>query len=204
MKRDYILQILFFSGLWGLCEAVLGGYLYRINYEYASVPLTAIGFMILTIAAIRLPQKGSLVLIGAVAMLYKFLNEPFFACHFLGIFLLGFSYEVALRVFKIRSKAGLGILATYLGYALFGFTITYLFRYHYWIEEGMPKLIYYIVTSGTVAAMINAVLVPLTHSVAQAIHRSSTKIFLFKPRFATPGIAALTVVIWVLGITGWL
>jgi len=68
MKKDYILAILFFSGLWGISEAVLGDALYRADIPYASVPLIVVSFIILTFARVYFPQTGTAVLIGALAM----------------------------------------------------------------------------------------------------------------------------------------
>ena len=87
MRKDYLLGILFFGSLWGICEVSLGGFLYNFPSLSASIPLTIIAFTILTIAKIYLPYRWSATLIGSIAMLYKFLNLPFFACHILGIFL---------------------------------------------------------------------------------------------------------------------
>ena len=87
MKAERVLGILFFGGLWGLSEAVLGDTLYSANVPYASVPLTVIGFVVMTFAWVYFPQRGTATLIAACAMLYKFFNEPFFACHLLGILL---------------------------------------------------------------------------------------------------------------------
>ena len=87
MKRGYLLGALFFGSLWGLSEATLGGLLYK-DYSLlflAPVPLTVIGFIILTLAKIYFPQRWSATFIGSVAMLYKFLNMPFFACHILAL-----------------------------------------------------------------------------------------------------------------------
>ena len=207
MKKNYLLGILFFSGLWGMSEAGLGGILYRAHIPHASVPLTVIGFIILSLARVYLPQKGSSTLIGAIAMLYKFLNAPFFACHLLAIFLLGLSYDVVFSFLAASSplpsrldpavkpqdderrlilddehglilkdrpsysfqRKGLmsaatiplfGLSATYLGYILFALTITYVFRYHYWIEGGLPRILRYIGIGGTMAGLGNYLLVP--------------------------------------------
>ena len=130
MKKEHLFGVLFFGSLWGVSEALFGGFLYARHIAHASVPLTIIGFMILTIAREYLPQRGLLTLVGSVAMLYKFLNTPFFACHLLAIFLLGFSYDMVSSSSKIKNKALFGVLTTYLGYILFALMITYVFRYH--------------------------------------------------------------------------
>ena len=81
MKKDYILGVLFFSGLWGLSEAALGGALYSAKVPCSSIILTLVAFGILAVSRTYLPQKGTATLIGLFAMLFKFLNSPFFACH---------------------------------------------------------------------------------------------------------------------------
>jgi len=105
MKKDYLLGILFFSGLWGISEAGLGGYFYARHISFSSVPLTAIAFVIMTIAKMYLPQKYSATVLASVAMLYKFLNAPFFGCHLLAIFLLGVSYDLFFSVIKVKNKS---------------------------------------------------------------------------------------------------
>jgi len=200
MKKGYLLGILFFSGLWGASEAILGGFLYKDNIAYASIPLTIIAFIILTVAKIYLPQKGSLVLIGFIAMFYKFLNAPFFACHLLAIFFLGLSYEVVFDFFRIKSKAMLGLLATYLGYILFALTITYIFRYPYWIESGFLKVLNYIGVSGTMAAFANFVVVPVSFNFGQMLKKGIVNPFEFKSGLATGSVSLITLGLWLMGV----
>src|SRR3990172_11874219 len=117
-KKEWILAMLFFSSLWGISEAALGGALYRANVPHASVVLSVIGFVVLTFAWVYFPRAGTGTVIAACAMLFKFLNVPFFACHLLGIFLMGVSYDVFFGVFRTRSRWLSALAATYLGYAL--------------------------------------------------------------------------------------
>ena len=200
MKRDYLLGILFFSALWGASEAGLGGVLYRAHVPYSSVSLTVIAFIILSIARVYLPQKGSATLIASIAMLYKFLNAPFFACHLLAIFLLGISYDVVFSLFKEKSKALFGLSATYLGYVLFALTITYVFRYHYWIEEGLPRIMRYVGISGTAASLANALLVPVSLRLGHAIREKVANPFQLKPTIAAGSVSLVTAGLWVLGV----
>jgi ABC-type thiamin/hydroxymethylpyrimidine transport system permease subunit len=176
MKKEYVLGILFFSGLWGVSEVVLGGALYRLDVPYASVPLTVIGFTILTFARVYFPQKGTATAIAGCAMLYKFLNEPFFACHLLGIFVMGLCYDVVFDVFKMRNLSLRAVLATYLNYALFALMITYVFRYNYWVQGGLGRVLEHIAIAGTMAAVGSAVFVPLSFRFGQQL----------KTKFAMP------------------
>ena len=203
MKRNYILGILFFGSLWGAQEALLGGYLYAKHIPHSSVPVTIIGFMILSVARIYLPRGGSSALIGAIAMLYKFLNTPFFACHLLAIFLLGASYDLVFSFLKVKSKAALGFIATYLGYILFALTITYVFRYRYWIAEGFPKILHYLGTSGTYAALANTIAVPMGFYIGRTLKERAVNPFEFESRLATSSISLVTLLIWVAGVARW-
>src|SRR4030042_3772240 len=129
VKREYILGVLFFGGVWGLSEAVLGNALYAAGVPYASVPLTAIALAVLTLTRLYFPRAGTATLVAACAILYKFLNSPFFGCHLLGILMTGACYDLVFNVLKVRVKS-LGAAATvYLSYAAFAVMITYLLRY---------------------------------------------------------------------------
>lgn len=203
MKKGYLLGILFFGSLWGASEAVFGGFLYGKHNLYTSVPLTIIAFMILTIARGYLPQRGLLTLVGSVAMLYKFLNTPFFACHLLAIFLLGFSYDLVSSSFKVKNKAFFGVITTYLGYALFALTITYVFRYHYWIEEGLPKILRYVGISGTLAALGNSIAVPVSFYMVQLLKKRIANPFEFKSGLVTSSISLVTFSLWFLVLLRW-
>ena len=59
MKKEHILGILFFAGLWGISEAVLGGVLYRAAVPYASVPLTIIGFIVMSTGIFPAEKHGN-------------------------------------------------------------------------------------------------------------------------------------------------
>lgn len=208
MKKQYLLGILFFGGLWGLAEAVLGGWMYSAGMRQAApaVPdvvapaaLAVIAFAILTLARAYVPLPGSSAAVAALAMLFKFLNSPFFACHLLAIFLLGAAYDVAFSLARGRRKPVIGLAATYVGFAAFALTITYVFRYQYWVAEGWPKILRYVGVTGTIAALCNAVVVPLSDRLgrkllARALHRTPLRTWVFRT------ISVVTTALWVFAI----
>ncbi|UCC99739.1 MAG: hypothetical protein JSW66_07615 [Phycisphaerales bacterium] len=197
-KKEWILAMLFFGSLWGVSEALLGGVLYRASVPYASVPLSIIGFVVLTFAWVYFPRAGTGIVVGACAMLFKFLNTPFFACHLLGILLMGGCYDLFLGVFKIRSRWLSALAATYLGYALFALMITYVFGYAPWVEGGFGKVVGHIGIGGSLAALANAILVPLSFRAGERL--KSRLASPFAPRFQwTAGVvSATTFVLWLM------
>lgn len=204
MKKEYVFGILFFSGLWGISEAVLGDVLYRDDVPYASVPLTVIGFVILTFARTYFPQKGTATLIAACAMLYKFLNAPFFACHLLGIFLLGACYDMFFNVLKLKNQSISAVLATYAGYSSFALMITYVFRYHHWVEGGLAKIMSHIGIGGTLAALGCAVFVPLSFRFGERLKAKFDMPFRLRLQLASGGVSVVTAGLWAFGIAGYL
>lgn len=200
MKKEYILAVLFFGGLWGLSEAVLGDALYRADVPYASVPLTAIGFVVMTVAWAYYPQKGTATLIAACAMLYKFLNVPFFACHLLGILLTGICYDLFCSVLRIKSRAFSAAAAIYLSYAMFALMITYIFRYEHWVQGGLIKVLNHIGIAGSMAALASAVLVPTSFRLSERFRTTSGNPFRFKLHVVPSSVLAVTIVLWIFGI----
>jgi len=204
MKKEYILGVLFFGGLCGISEAVLGNALYRAEVLYASVPLTIIGFIVMTIAKVYFPQKGTATLIAACARLYKFLNVPFFACHLLGILLMGICYDLFFSVFKIKSRSLSAAAATYLSYALFGLMITYVIRYEHWVQGGVTEVLRHVGISGSMAALGCAVLVPLCFRLGERLKTNFVMPFNLRLQLVPGGVLVATVGLWVFSLMAYI
>ncbi len=200
MRKEYILGVLFFSGVWGISEALLGGALYAKAVPYASVPLTAVGFAVLTVARIYLPRRGTATLIASLAMLYKFLNAPFFGCHLLAILFTGACYDLMFDVLRVKSKSLAAAAATFLSYALFAVTITYVFRYEHWVLGGFAKVAQHVFLAGSMAAVACAVVVPLSAQFAERLKSRSPMPFRLRLQPVPGGISALTLGLWAFGL----
>ncbi|MHC4205696.1 MAG: hypothetical protein ACYSTT_13665 [Planctomycetota bacterium] len=200
MKKEHILGILFFSGLWGISEAVLGDALYSANLPYASVPLTIIGFAIMAVAHAYFPRIGTATLIAACAMLYKFLNVPFFFCHLLGILLMGMCYDLFFSVLKIKKQWLSATAAVYLNYVLFALMITYVFRYEHWVQGGITAVLQHILISGSMAALGCAILAPASFRLGQQMKANSIRPFNMKLRFVPSSVLIVTVGLWIFSI----
>lgn len=204
MKKEHILGVLFFSGLWGISEAILGDALYSNSVPYASVPLTIIGFTVMTIAKAYFPQKGTGTLIAACAMLYKFLNVPFFACHLLGILMMGLCYDLFFSVFKIKSRSLCAAAAVYLNYALFALMISYVFRYEYWVQAGFAGVLRHVGISGSMSALGCAVLVPLCFRLGERLKVNFVTPFNLRLQLVPGAVLAATVGLWIFSLMAYI
>lgn len=207
MKIKDWLILGFFGSLWGTSEAILGGALYAVHIPHASTYLTIIAFCILAMARAYLPKCGTSILIGSIAALFKMINVPFYGCHLLAIFLLGVAFDAVLTLAE-RNKSsstfareGLqAVAATYLGYALFGFIITYVVKYHWWAQVGLPKVARYIGISGTMTAIGTFFLVPLSFKLGNVLKNKKYGFGKVKLACSTSALGALTAILWIMGI----
>jgi len=199
MKKDYILGVLFFSGLWGLSEAGLGGALYHAEVPFASIPLTLVAFSILAISRSYLPQKGTATLIGLCAMLFKFFNSPFFACHFLGIAMVGVSFDLFFSILNIKKKAIAAFAAAFVNYAAFAVLMTFIIRYGPYWTESLSKF-YGHILSGFAAAIGCAIIVPIALRAGQSLRLKLDKPFSFKWKPAQGSISLATAGLWIFSL----
>jgi hypothetical protein len=224
MRKTQLLAILFCSGAWGLSESVLGDALYARQVPFASTWLTIIAFILLAVARPFLPRWGGATAIGLLAMLYKFLNVPFFACHLTGIALLGVSWDL---VFGLASRgrsipelavrapggvtrrawlraAALAVAAAYLGYLLFVLAMMFVFRSEGWIQKGLAGVLQHVFVSGSMAAAGCAVLVPPGLRLGERLRgRADGPALLgLQPRFAAVIAGFTTLGLWAYGLAG--
>jgi hypothetical protein len=204
MRREEILGVLFWSGVWGFAEATLGNALYRAGVPHASVPLTVIGLVVLTLARGYMPRPGMATLIAAFAMLYKFLNEPFFACHLLGILLTGVCYDLFFNAGKMKTMWLAAALATWSSYAAFAVLITYVARYPHWVQGGITKVLEHIAMSGSMAAFGCALFVPLGRRLGETLQSAVPRPFAWRAALLPGSVTGVTAGLWVLGLATYL
>ena len=190
-----------FGSLWGLSEVAAGGILYAVEIPSSSIFLAAWAFLILAVARCVVDRPGSSTVIGAVAMLFKLVNASPFICHLLGIFMLGLAFDIAAtllgrsgRRFSFRNMLT-GIVSAYGGYALFALSITYIVRYDIWVQGGWPKVAHHMFISGSIAALVAAVVVPIGYYLGAGSLSLQAK----RPRWLYAGTMAGVALLWILG-----
>lgn len=201
MARYIPLVWLFVLGsLWGLSEVVGGKALYEANIPYASVYLSASGFFLLAVARGLFNKRGTSSVIGGMAALFRLVNASF-VCHILGIFLMGVAFDLAASILLKGDKKSFlrssltGITGAYGSYALFALIITYVVRYEIWIVGGWQKVLHHVFLTGSLAAAVAAILVPMGYVLGL---RSRTHARL-ESRLAFSSSLIFVVILWTLG-----
>lgn len=218
MKKEHLPAILLFGGLWGFSEAILGDALYSASVPFSSVYLTVIGFFLLAVALQFVPHRGGSTLIAFLAMLYKFLNVPFFACHLTGIALLGLSFDLVFgrgaretcaeagsipgRRSSLRVAGLRAVLASYLGYALFYLAMIFVFRSEFWRGKGIGGWWQHVGVGGSLAAVGCALAVPLGLALGRRLRAGVSGSAPLRPQPRLVGFLTtiLTVSLWAWGM----
>ena len=218
MKKEHLPAILLFGGLWGFSEAILGDALYSAAVPFSSVYLTVIGFFLLAVASQFVPHRGGATVIASLAMLYKFLNVPFFACHLTGIALLGLSFDLVFGRGSRETHAAVGsipdnrqslrvaglkaVLACYLGHALFFFAMIFVFRSEFWRGKGIGGFWQHVGVGGSLAAAGCALAVPVGLALGRRLRErvSGSAPLRLQPRLVGTFTTILTVGLWAWGM----
>lgn len=218
MKKEHLPAILLFGGLWGFSEAILGDALYSAVVPFSSVYLTVIGFFLLAVASHFVPRRGGSTAIASLAMLYKFLNVPFFACHLTGIALLGLSFDLVFGWGSRQAHAAVGstpggrqpfrvaglkaALACYLGHALFFFAMIFGFRSEFWLGKGINGWWQHVGVGGSLAAAGCALMVPVGLALGRRLRErvSGSASLRLQPRLVGTLTTILTVGLWAWGM----
>jgi hypothetical protein len=196
------LLLILFGTIWGLNELVGGGAFYPDLPNLGAVWLTAFALLVLAAARALVNRPGSSTLIGVVAALYKAVNtEPFF-CHLLGIVFVGLAFDAAAWLFlRGREKSGLracgaGLVAAYLGCALFAVLMTFVVQYEFWAAPGLEKFKHHIFLTGTQTALAGAFLVPLGFWAGLRLKTLLGS----RPKWAALAASAGSIALWIAGI----
>ena len=195
------LLLLVFGSAWGIMEVVGGEAFFKNSVPRASVWLTAWAVFLLAAARGLVNKPGSSTVIGATATLFKLAYAAPYYCHLLGIFFIGLIFDIAATLWLKKEKKTLfpalltGAVTSYVAYALFAVTITYVARYEPWVSGGTPKVLNHIFVGGSLSALASLIVAPLGFKIglgnAPALWRRS--------KWATAGAVIILAVLWTVG-----
>ena len=162
-KKKIILIVILFGSLWGMLEAFGISIMRGTGFHFRSSILAFLGVIILMAARIVLPRAGSTSVAGLIAAGFKFLSlATILPCQIAAvigqamIFDIAFTIAERKNVFSRKLAPGLiAISACFASYLLFAFSQAYLFGNPYWFERGIEGLLKWVITDGSVAAVLS-------------------------------------------------
>jgi hypothetical protein len=201
-KFKPVMWLFLFGSIWGINEVFLGEILYRNEVQNSSVILTVMALFLLAIARGMINKPGSSALIGIFAVLFRLANTAPSYCHLLGIFVLGAIFDVfSSLLIKNKEQALLrwgtaGMLSAFVNNALFALSITYVFRYEYWVAGGFSKVAQHIFISGSIITIIAVFVVPLGFFIG----KNGGILFDRRPRWSYAGTILGSLALWTVAL----
>lgn len=201
LKITDIPWLILFGSLWGINELITGEFLFAQGMDHASLVLSAAAVFILAASRGMINKPGSSTLVGVFAVVFKFVHVAPFYCHLAAIFILGFIFDLFASIFLRKNAKSLvkqsltGSASAFSSNALFGFLMTYIFRYSYWISDGYQKMVDHIFIDGSLLAFLALFLTPLGFKIGLSLKKVSSR----QPIWALAGSSAGAILIWILG-----
>jgi hypothetical protein len=143
------------GSLWGVGELLIWNLLRIFGVGMKSPYVFAYGIFILALSRKIYDKRGSSILISLIAASFKFLSSPIFICQFIALLLEGVSFEIGYMILPRLRNFFTPLMATYLSYAGFSLSITYILKVYGWAKRGLPGILHYIFINGSVAFLLS-------------------------------------------------
>jgi len=166
-KLELVLPILIVGSLWGIAEIL---------------PLPTAGFIVaaillLTLARVFVNRVGTSTLMGLVACAIKTTSISFVPCTWGGILAVAVSYDLLATLIWRTEKisllwsAILGFSAATLAAPMFLAWVYWIVPEPYWVAQGLPRAIDYLVSTGLWSALFSIAGAPLGMMAGAALWR---------------------------------
>jgi hypothetical protein len=117
---------------------------------------------------------------------------------------MGICYDLFFAILRLKNKSLCAAAAAYLNYILFALLMAYVIRYEYWAQAGAGKVLNHVLVSGSIAALVCALLVPLGYRIGDRLKKSHSMPFAPSRRLVPGGVSLAAVGLWVFGVAAYL
>jgi len=155
-NRALLMGIILFGSIWGLSEVLIDKLISPVESLPRGAVLSVVAILILATGRVVLERPGSSVVLGLIAGVFKLLNLPFFPCKVFAVLLLAGTFEVVYHLMgriKGHLRGFIGSVTLWVCFTAFALIMTYLVKYRWWAEGGLPKVLHYILVDGSYAAI---------------------------------------------------
>jgi len=198
--------IILFGSIWGGLEALGIRMMDALSFSPKSPFLAATGILVLGMARMIFPHRGTTFLMGLVAAGFKFLTLPqILMCQVEAVIIqslvleIAFSYAQSKNLSRGFSLGSIGILSMYVNYFVFVILQTYVVSNPYWVEKGISGVFNFTFVEGSLAAILSFFFINLGFALGRSLAPVFDQWQALKAR--TFGIASLVAALgcWVIG-----
>ncbi len=174
-KYEKVLVVLLMGSLWGALE-LFGADLFRAwGIDDKSALLFGLGLLILFVSRKFVDFLGAATIMALIAGLFKTASSNFFLCQFAAVMINGIVFDISYRLFKRQLETGpihraiAAPVIAYVSYALFAFSVTFVFVEPHWAGRGISGIGDYLGSSALVAAVFSIVTINVGYYLGVAL-----------------------------------
>jgi hypothetical protein len=206
--RQTLLSILLFGSIWGGLEAIISASMEGVGEVIArSVVLAFVAVLVLAYARIALPLHGTIIVMGIVAAVIKFLGMPNLnACQLAGVVGQALVLEIAFSWAEARKwtsslaiMAVLMLVAAYANATLFCTSQAYIFKNPWWADRGFGGNMEWVAGNGSQAALASVLGFGLATLLARSRALSYNRMVNLRPVPFYSIVFVVTAACWAIG-----
>ena len=207
-KKKLILGVILFGSIWGGLEALGIDIMRKVGLHSTSPILAFIGILILAAGRMLIRKPGSTLAIGVIAAGVKLLGlSQIFYCQIFAVVAQAAVFDLAFSLAERKDwltrpiHLGLvGLVGSYVNYAVFSLSQAHLFANPYWTERGLSGLFSWVFTEGSYAAILSFLGIIIGVSLGRKVVPAFTKWQTVGEKAYSRGVLVASLGFWLLGI----
>lgn len=205
-KYEKILLVLLMGSLWGALELFGGDTFRACGISNKSAYLFGLGLIILYASKRVVDFPGSVILMAAIACIFKTASTHFYACQIAAVMINGVIFDAAYQLFKNQLNASIiyriiaAPILAYISFAIFAIMATFVFKEAGWATREWSGIGDYLGTGALIASLFSIVTINAGYYLGNILRSSfiSRKISASSSAFRVTSLA-LVAIIWIAG-----
>jgi hypothetical protein len=205
-KDEKILFVLLMGSFWGALELFGGDTFRACGISNKSAYLFGLGLIILYASKRVVDFAGSVVLMAAIACIFKTASTHFYACQIAAVMINGIIFDAGYTIYKSQLNASIiyriiaAPLLAYISFAIFAIMATFVFKEAGWATNEWSGIREYLLTSALIASLFSIVTINAGYYLGNMLRSlfMSRKVSISSSIFRVTSLA-LVAIIWIAG-----
>jgi hypothetical protein len=160
-KYEKILIVILFGSIMGAIELFGGDFMGTLDISNKSAYLFALGLMLMIASKLLIDFKGSIIIMVAIAAIYKTASANFYACQVAAVMINGVIFETSYLYLRNKIDSSLiwrsisAPIVAYISYTFFALAAVYILKEAHWAARGFDGIVEYLGSSAAIAGFVS-------------------------------------------------
>ena len=206
-KHEKIIFVILLGSLLGAVELFGGDIMRAAGLSHKSALQYGLAVMIMIASKRILDFNGSVIIMSAIAALFKTISDNFYTCQMAAVMINGVIFEGGYYLLKAKFDTNrvwrivAAPVITYISFAVFALIATYFLREPNWAERGLSGIVGYLATSAFIASIVSIIMLNTGYYLG---NWAKNILALKKPGYVLLNIrtvaVAVVIIIWIAGL----